>query len=116
MIKFLRHFGKEIASFFLTMSAMYLFFVLIIYVLTGLTGCGKKGEKEDEPQEQSSVTTKKSDKKEDKEPEPCTVEDISTGAIITCPDGSTVVINDGLNGQDGEDAPVCTFEVVQTCE
>lgn len=32
----------------------------------------------------------------------CTVTDTASGATLTCPDGSTVVINDGQTGQPGE--------------
>lgn len=35
--------------------------------------------------------------------EPCTVEDIDGAAVITCPDGTTVRIEDGAAGVDGQD-------------
>lgn len=35
----------------------------------------------------------------------CTVKQLSNGAIISCPDGSSAAIYNGKDGEDGEDAP-----------
>jgi hypothetical protein len=108
--------GRTILSLAASIFALWLFALLVLFALGG---CSKEGEKEEtneEPVHYKHELKDKEDEKKDKEPEPCTVEDIAGGAVIKCPDGSTVVINDGLNGQDGQDAPVCTFEVIQTCE
>lgn len=33
--------------------------------------------------------------------EPCTVQDTADGAVISCPDGSSVTVSDGADGEDG---------------
>jgi len=57
----------------------------------------------------------------------CTVTGSSSGATVTCPDGTTTVINNGSNGtngsngsngqdgQDGADAPLAITEIVDVC-
>lgn len=43
----------------------------------------------------------------------CTVSRITNGATITCSDGTTVLILDGENGQDGQPAPPTAYTVVE---
>jgi hypothetical protein len=79
--------------------------------ITLMSGCSKEGEKEETASNEQIVEKDKEDKKS--EVKNCTVIDTEEGAVVSCPDGSTVLIKDG---NDGEDAPLCQIEVVQTCE
>lgn len=42
----------------------------------------------------------------------CTVEQLVNGAIISCQDGTQVVVLDGVDGEDGMDAPPTPYTVV----
>ncbi len=86
--------------------ALISFFMYAAIALLG--GCSKEGEKEETTTEQS-----KPDEDKKTEVKNCTVIDTDEGAVVSCPDGSTVLIKDGNKG---EDAPLCQIEVVQTCE
>lgn len=43
----------------------------------------------------------------------CTSERVSNGGLITCTDGTSVLILDGEAGEDGEDAPPTAYTVVE---
>jgi hypothetical protein len=72
-----------------------------------LIACGAKGDK---------------DKDDDKKPVaavPCSVEQLETGALITCPDGSSAFVpkgQNGLPGSNGDDGAKCSIkQVVMQC-
>lgn len=44
---------------------------------------------------------------------PCTVEPGSGGALVRCPDGTSVFIQNGAPGADGQDAPPTAYTVVE---
>lgn len=66
-----------------------------LLLLSMLIGCGQM---EKEPTQERTVLI---------ESEPCTTEQTDTGATITCPDGTTTVI---LNGVTGPSGPACSVE------
>lgn len=84
--------------------------VMILFIIASLIyilqGCGTK------------VYTKRSAVK--KATPTCTVSSLENGAVITCPDGSSTVIQHGLPGKDGDDGQAgtngtgCTLEDTET--
>lgn len=53
------------------------------------------------------------DGKDGKDGSSCTATQTSNGAIISCTDGTSVVILNGTDGEDGEDAPPTAYSVVE---
>jgi hypothetical protein len=43
----------------------------------------------------------------------CSVESVSNGAVITCEDGTSTVILNGADGQDGSDAQPTAYSIVE---
>ena len=72
--------------------------------------CGAAGSKKDKDKPAS---------------EPCTVEDVEGGVLMTCPDGTTAFLpngrdgdrgEQGVPGRDGKDAPMCRISrIVYEC-
>ena len=76
--------------------------LILVAMALGLAGCGEVG-----------FGVKK-------EVLACSVEDTAEGALITCADGSSTVVNDGTNGDDGLDGidgldGSAPFKIVDPC-